>query len=170
MSFWDNIGFGAAADWVDHNFLGGAQEDAAKAQADALTEAQRLSSEGANQARGDILHYTPQAINALRGGYQGSIDTIGQATPQQIQALMSGNNNAQNQIMGSLEQMNSALLGGPIDYQAMMPQQQAMPDLSFLNQSLPGSSFSQQQMPIQHTVNPKDRGSVMAALQGLGVR
>lgn len=76
-----------------------------------------------NRARQDINSLFPHATEARNQGFQQSMDLLGSALPVTIDALQQGSMGAQNVVAGSMPQMQNAILGGPIDYSFMQPQQ-----------------------------------------------
>lgn len=122
--------------WVKDNVFGGAAKDAAKQQTRAFEQAQEITNQFAEQARGDVMSLFPQAQQTNLAGYQGALDVFNQSAPQQMQMAQQGNQNAQAALLAGLPQMNNAILGAPIDYSALQPQSVSY-DQSLFNQQLP---------------------------------
>lgn len=92
----------------------GAQKSATQA---AMSETRRAT----EQARSDISRLFPQAVDMQRQGFQGAIDVFNQTMPQQASAFQQGNLGAQQQLLAGLPMIQSAILGGNIDYSNLRP-------------------------------------------------
>lgn len=75
-----------------------------------------------DRARADINRLFPQAQQQRNLGYQRSMDMLSQAMPMTIDAMQQGNMNAQSVLAGGAQQMQNAILGGPVNYDFMQPQ------------------------------------------------
>jgi len=109
--------------YIKDTFFGGAEKDAAKSQEKAFRDAQQITREATEQARGDLFSLYPSAQQAGQQGFQGALDVFSQSIPQQQQALTQGNVGAQQAILSGLPQMQNALLGGNVDYSQFQPVQ-----------------------------------------------
>lgn len=140
--------------FIKDTFFGGAEKNAAQSQEQAFRDAQQITRESAEQARGDLFSLFPSAQQAGQQGFQGALDAFSQSIPQQQQALMQGNVGAQQAILAGLPQMQNALLGGNVDYSQLQPVQ--------VN---PFAQTQQQQQPMteQDAINAvmAGRGTVM---------
>ena len=145
---------------IKDTFFGGAEKKAAKAQQQGLEQAQALTQQAANQARGDLMNLFPQAQQSGRQGFQQALDVFSQTIPQQTQAFTSGNVAAQNALLAGLPAMQSAILGTPskpLNLQAF----QASPDLSFANQTL-----ASLQNPQQQSGQPTMQANFLSGISG----
>ena len=102
--------------------------------------------ESTDMARADINTLFPQAAEARLGGFQGAQDIFASAVPQQFNAFQQGNQQAQATTGMAPQQIQNALLGLPVDFGFLQPQQVQQPDFSFLNQPLQPQA---QQQPVQ---------------------
>lgn len=97
--------------------------DAAKeANATALKqreEAQKFIEKQTNQARGDIFQLFPAGQKARQQGIQSGFDLYKAALPTQTQYFQQGNIQAQNQQLAGLGQIQNAILGRPINQNAL---------------------------------------------------
>jgi hypothetical protein len=118
-------------------FFGGAEQDAARVQADALEQSQLFTREGVDQARSDVNQLFPAATQNANQGFQGALDIFGQSAPAQLNALQGGNVAAQNQILAGMPQFQNAILGNQVDTSQFQPFQGSGQDLGFLQQQLP---------------------------------
>lgn len=152
--------------WVSDNVFGGAAKDAAKQQTRALEEAQAITREGIEQARGDVMNLFPMAQENLLAGSTGAMNVFNQAAPQQMQLAQQGNVNAQRALLAGLPQMQNALLGNAIDYSGLQAQQQALPSMNF---TMPQFEMVQQdQQATQQPQQQVDTQAIMGMLGGGG--
>lgn len=146
MSFWNagaavvSAGIGAASAKSDRD----AAEDLANRSRSDITA-------GTEQARQDINLLFPEAQQARLGGFQAAQDIFGSAVPQQAQQFQQGNLQAQQTTGLGAQQMQNALLGLPVDYGFMQPQQTAPLDFSFLNTPLRQPQTMEQAQQAQTT-------------------
>ena len=125
-----------------------ASSDASRASAGAAAQSNALIREGQAQARQDLMTLFPAAIESAQQGFQGAADVFKSVVPQQSQVFQQGNINAQNTLLSGLPQQQNAILGNPVNNQALQPTNQFQPDFGFLNQQL-----GQQQQAGQSTAN-----------------
>jgi|GEM_PF-3602751 len=149
--------------WVSDNVFGGAAKDAAKQQTRALEEAQAITREGIEQARGDVMNLFPMAQENILAGSTGAMDVFNQTAPQQMQLAQQGNVNAQQALLAGLPQMQNALLGNAIDYSGLQAQQQALPQFNY---SMPQFGMVQQEQ--QATTQPQQQVDTQAIMNALG--
>ena len=90
----------------------------------------------AEEARGDIFQLFPSAEENIQRGAQAGLDVLAQSIPEQLGVFSQGNVGAQRALTQGLPQIQAALLGQPIDFGQIQPQQL---DFSTL--------FAQQQLP-----------------------
>lgn len=153
--------------WVSDNVFGGAAKDAAKQQTRALEEAQAITREGIEQARGEIMGLFPTAQQNMLTGASSALDVFNQTAPQQMQLAQQGNVNAQQALLAGLPQMQNALLGNAIDYSGLQAQQQTLPQMNY---SMPQFDMGQQaQQPnVSQPQNQVDTQAIMSMLGGGG--
>lgn len=151
---------------IKDTFFGGAEKDAARAQQQGLEQAQQLTREFAEQARGDVMRLFPQSQQSLQQGFQGALDVFGQTLPQQAQALTGGNVAAQQTLTQSLPQLQAAILGTGLPQINQQPYQ-FTPNFSFANQTLPQPGGMQEQQMQQPTMQAP-MNNPLAGLAGLG--
>jgi len=107
--------------------------------------------EQAINSRNDALPLYDAAQQNRGIGAQASLDVFGQSIPEQGRLLQEGNVMAQGALLAGLPQQNNALLGMPIDYSGLQPQQ-VNPDYSWAQQQVP-----QFQNPeLRQRLNPGD--------------
>ena len=117
------------------------QRHAADRAAGAETESQQraldATREAAERARADAIPlFSSGQSNVLRG-YEAANELAGQSIPEQIRAFQSGNMGAQNALLQGLPQMQNAILGGPINNNALQMQRVNAPPPSFFQRDLP---------------------------------
>ena len=109
-------------------------------------KAVRVSREEAAQNREFINQGRSAALDALgtaypsadahrRAGTQAALDIYGQVVPQQFGLYSDGNLGAQQVTAAAPMQIQSALMGMPVDYSFMQPREQVA-DFGYLNQNL----------------------------------
>jgi len=113
---------------VGSSILGGissrnASKRAAEAAKDSSAAQLALTREMAEKSRGAINNFIPQATNARNQGLQNQANFLSSALPATTDFMQQGNMNAQNTISGSMPQIQNAIMGGPVDYGFMAPQQ-----------------------------------------------
>jgi len=99
-------------------------EAAQEANATALKqreESQKFIEKQTNQARGDIFQLFPAAQKARQQGIQSGFNLYQAALPTQTQYFQQGNVMAQNQQIAGLGQIQNAILGRPINQNALKP-------------------------------------------------
>ena len=113
----------------------------AKGAANAELEGQRMALEAtqqaADQARADAIPLFSSGQNNVLEGYRAANEIAGQSIPEQIRAFQSGNMGAQNALLQGLPQMQNAILGGPINNNALQAQRINTPNDSFFQRDLP---------------------------------
>jgi hypothetical protein len=87
-------------------------------------------------AREDVNRLFPEAAQSRLQGFQGAQDIFASSVPQQLNAFQQGNLQAQTTAGLAPQQIQNALLGLPVDFGFLQPQEQFQPDFSFLNQPL----------------------------------
>lgn len=149
---------------IKDTFFGGAEKKAARAQQQNLEQAQQITREAANQARGDIMNLFPQSQDSARQGFQGALSVFNQTLPQQAQALTGGNVAAQNALLAGLPAMQAAILGTPMPELNLQPFQ-FQPNFDFANQNItsPRENQTQETQTQQPTmqVNPFGTSGVL---------
>lgn len=153
---------------IKDTFFGGAEKKAARAQEQSLKEAQAITREGIEQARGDIMRLFPQSQTSATQGFQGALDVFNQALPQQAQALTGGNVAAQNALLAGLPSMQAAILGTPMPELNLQPFQ-FQPNFDFANQTIPTQQAQTQQQPQQPTMqsNPFGTTGILSGARNL---
>ena len=84
-------------------------------------ESQKFIEKQTNQARGDIFQLFPAAQKARQQGIQSGFNLYQAALPTQTQYFQQGNVMAQNQQIAGLGQIQNAILGRPINQNALKP-------------------------------------------------
>lgn len=128
---------------IKDTFFGGAQKKAAKAQAQGIERGIEATERATSQARADIDRMFPNAQQSAEQGFQSAMDILAGSLPAQADVFQQGNVAAQNAILAGMPQAQSAILGGNVNFGAFQPFQAQMPNLDFMNQSLP--SFGERQ-------------------------
>lgn len=122
-----DVGAGTAGVAVAAATIGAAKLDydaAKEANATALKqreESQKFIEKQTNQARGDIFQLFPAAQKARQQGIQSGFNLYQAALPTQTQYFQQGNVMAQNQQIAGLGQIQNAILGRPINQNALKP-------------------------------------------------
>jgi len=106
------------------------------AQEDQNAANQQFIREQAEIARTDAIPLFDAAAQNRILGSQGALDIFGQTIPQQLQTFQQGNVGAQQALLAGQPQFSNALLGLPIDFNAVQAQQLQF-DPSFAQQTLP---------------------------------
>jgi len=107
-----------------------------KAQEDQNAANQLFIREQAEIARADVIPLFDAAAQNRIQGFQGALDIFGQTIPQQLQTFQQGNVGAQETLLAGQPQFSNALLGLPIDFNALQARQVQF-DPSFAQQTLP---------------------------------
>lgn len=115
--------------------LSAAKSDREAAEAQSLRASDAIRT-ATRQARADVNRLFPQAQQARLQGFQGAQDVFANVVPQQFGAFQQGNIQAQQTTGLAPQQIQNALLGLPVDFGFLQPQQQFQPDFSFLNQPI----------------------------------
>ena len=122
-----DVGAGTAGVAMAAATIGAAKLDyeaAQEANATALKqreESQKFIEKQTNQARGDIFQLFPAAQKARQQGIQSGFNIYQAALPTQTQYFQQGNVMAQNQQIAGLGQVQNAILGRPINQNALKP-------------------------------------------------
>ena len=103
---------------------------AANARAQQFIEEQSAKAERAN------LRLFDAGQENLLTGNQAALDIYNQTIPEQFNAFQQGNVGAQQQLVAGLPQMQNALMGLPVDYSVLQPQQ-IQTNMGFIPQQLP---------------------------------
>jgi soluble cytochrome b562 len=112
-----------------------ASKKAASQQSRSDKKARAAVKDAAEQARADIFDRVDTAEDYSRQGYQDALDVFAQTIPQQANTFTQGNINAQQAILAGLPQIQNAILGAPINYNAFQPTA-ITPDFGFVNQAI----------------------------------
>lgn len=138
---------------IKDTFFGGAEKKAGKEMREAAEQGQEFIREGVEQARGDIMPLFDAAQQNRMLGGQAALDIFGAAVPQQASLFQQGNVGAQQMLGQGAQQFQNAILGAPVDYSYMQPQQFET-DFSFMPTELPNFTTSQQALnPAQPQPN-----------------
>lgn len=119
------------------DFLGGSNNDAMKEQMKANERTQAFIREQAALARGDAGALYGGGDFARNQGINAAMALMGQSMPTQMGMFQDGNVSAQMQLLAGLPQYQNAILGMPVNNQALQPTRLAMPDPSAYQQRLP---------------------------------
>ena len=76
-----------------------------------------------NRAREDIDRLFPLADESRRRGAQQQMDILSQTMPATIDFMQQGNVGAQGVLAGGMPQIQNAIMGGPVNYDFLQPQQ-----------------------------------------------
>lgn len=112
-----------------------ASKKAASQQSRSDKKARAAVKDAAEQARSDIFDRLDTSEDYSRQGYQDALDVFAQTIPQQANTFTQGNLNAQQAILAGLPQIQNAILGAPINYNAFQPTA-ITPDFGFVNQPI----------------------------------
>ncbi len=96
---------------------------AAEAQQEGIDKASGITRQQFEQARQDVKGLFSGAREASRAGFQGALDVFGRTVPLQIGTIQQGNVAAQESLLAGLPQIQSALLGGPVDLSGLQARQ-----------------------------------------------
>ena len=146
-----------------------ASKRAQEATAQASDVAAQNLKEAQDQARGDLFTLFPSAEQNAQLGFQGALDVFGQSLPAQQQVFQQGIGGAQQALLGGAQQFQNAILGQPVDFSALQPQEFQQPDLSFFQQQLPDFQSIPQAFGVDPAAIPEGQtlGSVLAG-QNIG--
>ena len=144
----------------------------AKSAANAELEGQRMALEAtqqaAEQARSDAIPLFSSGQNNVLQGYRAANELAGQSIPEQIRAFQSGNMGAQNALLQGLPQMQNAILGGPINNNALQAQRINAPNDSFFQRDLPQFQTIEDALAPPEPVPPVTVGGSGGFTGGLG--
>ena len=87
------------------------------------------------KARAEAVPLFAESQQAREGGFQKALDVFGQTIPRQIQATQAGSLGAQQALLSGLPQIQSAILGQPVNFNQLAPKQIGV-NTSFARQSL----------------------------------
>jgi hypothetical protein len=132
---------------VTEKLFGGTDNSAQKAQQAANAKSQAYIEQQSQLARGDANYLYPQGDYARNQGINAAMALMGQSMPTQMGMFQDGNVSAQMQLLAGLPQYQNAILGMPVNNQALQPTRLNMPDASSYQQQLP--SFGMAQAPAQ---------------------
>ncbi len=130
------------------------QKAAVSAQKDQLASNEAFIKEQAAKARADTLPLFDAAQQNRMLGGQAALDIFGAAVPQQASLFQQGNVGAQQMLGQGAQQFQNAILGMPVDYSYMQPQQFET-DFSFMPTELPNFTTSQQALNPAQPQNPQ---------------
>jgi len=131
------------------SLFGDSGKGAARTQGRENQKNREFIKEATDAARTDINRLFPQAAEARLSGFQGAQDIFASAVPQQFQQFQQGNQQAQGTAGSAPQQIQNALLGLPVDFGFLQPQQTQAPDFGFLNQPLGPQPDPALQQPLQ---------------------
>ena len=125
------------------DFLFGGSDDSAQiAQLNTNAANTQLIRQLAERARSDVMEIFPQSQDIQRIGTQGALDVFGQTIPEQLQAFQGGNVAAQDTQRAALPQIQNALMGNPVDFNALQTFQPSL-NTAFAQQNVPNFPDSQ---------------------------
>jgi hypothetical protein len=142
------------------DFLFGGSDDSAQiAQLNTNAANTQLIRQLAERARSDVMEMFPQSQDIQRIGTQGALDVFGQTIPEQLQAFQGGNVAAQDTQRAALLQIQNALMGNPVDFNALQTFQPSL-NTAFAQQNVPNFPDSQTAInnannaPMQYQARP----------------
>ena len=142
---------------IKDTFFGGAEKEAAKRETEAIERGQDIIQENVAEARRVSRELIPRAQQTQRLGAQSALDILGPGFAQQLGAFQQGNILGQQTTAGALPQIQAAILGQPVDFSGLQPQQ-VQTDTGFLqNVQLP--QFPRQQAQQQQQQQAPQLGS-----------
>lgn len=142
--------------------FGGTDASAQNEQIAANRRAQDFFENEARRTRGQSRSLFNRGQRARRRGFQRSLDVLGESVPQQVGAFQEGNVGAQDTLLAGLPQIQSAILGAPIDLSGLRSRQVQF-DPSFTQQRLPGRV---QKKPTGFQSSGSLIGDIIKQLQG----
>lgn len=89
------------------------------------------------QARQDVERLFGNARTARTAGFDTTRDIFQQFVPQQVEAFQHGNYQAQGTVGNAAQQQVNAIMGSPVDFSFLQPQQAYQPDYSFMDFQTP---------------------------------
>lgn len=125
--------------------FGGTDNSAQKAQMAANQRTQEYIERMAGLARGDANALYSAGDYARNQGINAAMALMGRSMPTQMGMFQDGNVSAQMQLLAGMPQYQNAILGMPVNNQALQPYRAAMPDPSSYRVQLP--DFGQPQAP-----------------------
>lgn len=150
-------------------FTGSTARDASKAQIEEAERSKQFIQKGINEAKTAVDKYGQGARQSQGQGFQGALDIFSQTLPQQAGLFQQGNMGAQQALLSGLPQMNNAILGRQVDYNAMQPQQfDYNMDFSQGNQAVGYQTPEQQaaQQQSQFDLNKLDLSNLLTGTIG----
>lgn len=130
---------------VTEKLFGGTDNSAQKMQQQANQKSQAWIEQMAALGRGDANALYPAGDYARNTGINAAMALMGQSMPAQMGMFQDGNVSAQMQLLAGMPQYQNAILGQPVNNQALQPYRSAMPDPSSYRTQLP--DFGQPQQP-----------------------
>ena len=164
---------------ITEKVFGGTDNSQQKMQQQANQKSQEYIERMTNLGRGDANYLYPQGDYARNQGINAAMGLMGNAMPTQMGLFQDGNVSAQMQLLAGLPQYQNAILGMPVNNQAMQPTRLSMPDPSAYQQRLPdfgmapapaqgqswGSPSTQSQIPYQPGNPWQQTGQMGAPMQ-----
>ena len=130
---WGAIG-GAAVGVIGSTIASNKDRDAS---AGNQGRSQQFLEQASTQARADAGHLFGEARTARTAGFDTARDIFQQFVPQQLDAFQQGNFQAQQTAGATPQQQMNAILGRPVDFSFLQPQQAFQPDFSFMDFETP---------------------------------
>ncbi len=130
--------------------FGGTDNSAQKAQVQANAKSQKWIEDMQRLSRGDANYLYPQGDYARNTSINAAMALLGQGMPTQMGMFQEGNVAAQQQLLAGLPQYQNAVLGMPVNNQALSPYSGAMPSSDMYTQQLP--NFNMQAAPAADQV------------------
>lgn len=119
------------------SFFSGTDSSAAKNQQKDNAQRQAFLQQQAALARGDTFALYPAGDYARNSSYDAALALMGQSAPRELGMFQGGNVAAQNLYLQGMPQYQNAILGMPVNNQALQPYQQTLPDPSSYRTQLP---------------------------------
>jgi len=119
------------------SFFSGTDSSAAKNQQKDNAQRQAFLQQQAALARGDTFALYPAGDYARNSSYDAALALMGQSAPRELGMFQGGNVAAQNLYLQGMPQHQNAILGMPVNNQALQPYQQTLPDPSSYRTQLP---------------------------------
>ena len=123
-----------------------------KAQKDANARTQAFIESQAKLGRGDVNALYAYGDDARNASYNEAMDVLGEGMPYQMSAFQEGNIAAQKMHLAGMPQYQNAILGLPVDNNALQPYRGELPDSSLYSQTLPdfGRITAPEEGPLQY--------------------
>lgn len=140
---------------------------AGKQQAKGIQKGLDQSSALAQQAREDVLGLFDRSARSARLGSKGALEFYKRVAPQRMAPYLQGNEQARQALTIGAQQANQAILGQPVDMQAIN-QPGVQPDMSYLEEAeLPDYRSANIQA---ETANQPEQQGVIAPNYGDSIR